>query len=287
MSPYIILGPHKYFSHIIQVFSMILGSHQFFLCKTHINISHIYYPNILHAIRPSQMLLTQAHKLPWDLSQILPIIAHILSNLGFHKNTHHITTKIGPQDYIILTQSLTSFDLRAKPKESPKFQKSHYDVANSKSHYDVANSKSPTTMWLIQQSHYDVANSKSHYDVANSKSPITMWLIQPSHYDVADLKSHYDVADSKSLYDVADSKSHYDVANSKSPTTMWLIQRPTTMWQIQSLLRCGTIYKDRYNPASLKARYDSAPLKARCYTAPFTKPVATQQYFTKSQNYFP
>ena len=122
MSPYIILGPHKYFSHIIQVFSMILGSHQFFLCKTHINISHIYYPNILHAIGPSQMLLTQAHKLPWDLSQILPIIAHILSNLGFHKNTHHITTKIGPQNYIILTQN---------PKKAQ-------------------NSKSPTMMWLIQ-----------------------------------------------------------------------------------------------------------------------------------------
>ena len=138
MSPYIILGSHKYFSHIIQVFSMILGSHQFFLSKTHINISHIYYPNILHAIGPLQMLLTQAYKLPWALSQILPIIAHILSNLGFHKNTHHITTKIGPQDYIILTQSPTSFGLRSKPKESPKFQKSHYDVAQN-----------PTTMWLI------------------------------------------------------------------------------------------------------------------------------------------
>ena len=85
MSPYIILGPHKYFSHIIQIFFMILGSHQFFLYKTHINISHIYYPNILHVIGRSQMLLTQAHKLPWVLSQILPIIAHILSNLGFHK----------------------------------------------------------------------------------------------------------------------------------------------------------------------------------------------------------
>ena len=98
---------------------------------------------------PLQMLFTQAHKLPWVLSQILPIIAHILSNLGFHKNTHHITTKIGPQNYIIPTQSPTSFDLWAKPKENPKFQKSHYDVANSKFHYNVANSKSPTTMWLI------------------------------------------------------------------------------------------------------------------------------------------
>ena len=84
------------------------------------------------------MLLTQAHKLPWALSQILPIIVHILSNLGFHKNTHHITTKIGPQNYFIPTQSLTSFGLWAKPKESPKFQKSHYDVANSKAHYDAA-----------------------------------------------------------------------------------------------------------------------------------------------------
>ena len=123
-------------------------------------------------------------------------------------------------------------------------------------------------MWLIQQSHYDVANSKSHYDVANSKSPITMWLIQPSHYDVDDSKSHYNVADSKSHYDVANSTSHCDVANSKPATMRHYLQRP-----VQS--------------ASLKARYDLAPLKARCYTTPFTKPVATRQYFTKSQNYFP
>ena len=138
MSPYIILGPHKYFSHIIQIFSMILGSHQFFLYKTHINISHIYYPNILHVMGPSQMLLTQAHKLPWVLSQILPIIAHILSNLGSHKKYSSISTKIGLQNYVIPTQSPTSFGLWAKPKESPKFQKSHYDVANSKAHYDAA-----------------------------------------------------------------------------------------------------------------------------------------------------
>ena len=85
MSPYIILGPHKYFSHIIQIFFMIWGAHQFFLYKTRINISHIYYPNILHVIGPLQMLPTQAHKLPWALSQILPIIAHMLSNLSSHK----------------------------------------------------------------------------------------------------------------------------------------------------------------------------------------------------------
>ena len=106
MSPYIILGPHKYFSHIIQIFSMILGSHQFFIYKTHINISHIYYPNILHIIGPSQILLTQAYKLPWALSQILLIISHILSNLNSSQiNTPHITTKIGPQNYIIPTQN--------------------------------------------------------------------------------------------------------------------------------------------------------------------------------------
>ena len=108
MSPHIILCPHKYFLHIIQIFSMILGSHQFFLYKTHKNISHIYYPNILHVIGPSQILLTQAHKLPWALSQILPIISHISSNLKSPQiNTPHITTKIGPQNYIIPTHSPT------------------------------------------------------------------------------------------------------------------------------------------------------------------------------------
>ena len=37
--------------------------------------------------------------MPWALSQILPIISYILSNLGFYKNTHHIATKIEPQNY--------------------------------------------------------------------------------------------------------------------------------------------------------------------------------------------
>ena len=163
MSSYIILGPHKYFSHIIQILFMILGSHQFFLHKTHINISHIYYPN--HVIGPSQMLLTQAHKLPWALSQILPIIAHILSNLGFHKNTHHITTKIGRQNYIILTQSPASFGLWAKPKESPKFQKSHYDVANSKPHYIAALFTKPVATWQY------FTKSQNHF----YKAQIPIW----------------------------------------------------------------------------------------------------------------
>ena len=120
MSPYIILGPHKYFSHIIQIFSMILGSHHFFLYKTHINISHIHYLNILHVIRPSQMLLTQAHKLPQVLSQILPIIAHILSNLDFHKNTYHNATKIRPQIKLSPQKGPNSFILWAKLKKPNK-----------------------------------------------------------------------------------------------------------------------------------------------------------------------
>ena len=117
--------------------------------------------------------------------------------------------------------------------------------------------QSPTTMWPIQKSHY-------------------MWLIQKSHYDVANSKSHYNVANSKSHYDVANSMSHYNVANSKPATMRHYLQSP---------LLHG-ISKTRYNPTSLKARYDLVPLKAHCYMTPFTKPVATQQYFTKSQNHF-
>ena len=48
---------HKYFPYITQIFFMLLGSHKYSLCKP--------------------------HKLPWALSQILPIISHILSNLDF------------------------------------------------------------------------------------------------------------------------------------------------------------------------------------------------------------
>ena len=86
----------------------------------------------------------------------------------------------------------------------------------------------------------------------------TMWLIQKSHYDVAN------------------SMSHYDVANSKPATMRHYLQSP--------LLH--SISKTLYDSAFLKAWYDPVPLKARCYTTPFTKPVATRQYFTKSQNHF-
>ena len=127
MSPYIILGPHKYFSHIIQIFFMLLGLRK---CSLHKPInchgsSHKYYP------------LQPTYYPTWVFTKILIII---------------LLPKLGHKIYIIPTQSPTSFGLWAKPKKSPKFQKSYYDVANSKkSHYDVANSKSPTTMWLISK----------------------------------------------------------------------------------------------------------------------------------------
>ena len=81
-------------------------------------------------------------------------IPHIIQLQFSTKYAHHITTKIGPQNYTIPTQSPTSFGLWAKIKKSPNF-------------------KSLTTMWLIPKSHYDVTNSMSHYDVANLK-PDTM-----------------------------------------------------------------------------------------------------------------
>ena len=126
MSPYIILGPHKYFSHIIQIFFMLLGLRKCYLHKS-INChgpSHKYYP-----LQPTYYPI-------WVFTKILIILL----------------LKLGHKIYIILTQSPTSFGLWAKSKESPKFQKSHYDVANSMSHYDMANSKSLTTMWLILKS---------------------------------------------------------------------------------------------------------------------------------------
>ena len=110
-------------------------------------------------------------------TNITHYILYIIQLKFSTNNTHHITIKIEPQNYIVPTQSPTSFSLWAKPKESPNSLKSHYDGASSKSHYNVANSKF----------HYDMANSKFHYDVVNSKF----------HYEVANSMSHYDVANSK------------------------------------------------------------------------------------------
>ena len=59
------------------------------------------------------------HKLSWVLSQILPIIFHILSNLSFHKNTYHITTKIEPQNYTISTKRPKLIYLAGKTQKSP------------------------------------------------------------------------------------------------------------------------------------------------------------------------
>ena len=86
------------------------------------------------------MLLTQAHKLPWALSQILPI-AHILSNLGFHKNTHHITTKIEPQNLHFSHTKPNIIRLVGKTQRKPKIPKV--------SLHTMWLIQSPTTMWLI------------------------------------------------------------------------------------------------------------------------------------------
>ena len=74
--------------------------------------------------------LYKPHKLPWALSQILHIISHILSNLGFHKNTHHIATKIEPQNYTISIKSPKIFTLWENPKSPTKPPlKAHYNTA--------------------------------------------------------------------------------------------------------------------------------------------------------------
>ena len=76
-----------------------MGPHKYFLHTSHIlpKYSPYYYPT-------------------WALSQILPIIFHILSNLGSHSNTSHTTTKIGPQKYTISTKNPKSFTLWARSK---------------------------------------------------------------------------------------------------------------------------------------------------------------------------
>ena len=74
--------------------------------------------------------LYKPHKLPWALSQILLIISHILSNLGFHKNTLHIATKIGTQNYAISTRKPKNIYLVGKSKKPNKTpSKAHYDTA--------------------------------------------------------------------------------------------------------------------------------------------------------------
>ena len=56
------------------------------------------FPTLLPNLDSHKYSLYKPHKLSWAP---LTHITHILSNLGFLKNTHHITTKIGPQNYTI------------------------------------------------------------------------------------------------------------------------------------------------------------------------------------------
>ena len=117
-------------------------------------------------------------------TNITHYILHIIQLKFSTNNTHHITTKIGLQNYIIPTQSPTSFSLWAKPKESPNSPKSHYDVANSVSHYDVVNSK-PTMMWHYLQSPLLHGTSKAWYDLTSLKDDTSD--ISKTRYDSAPL----------------------------------------------------------------------------------------------------
>ena len=128
----------------------------------------MYYPNILHIIGPSQILHTQAHKLLWTLSQILPIISHISSNLN------------SPQNMLIISLPKLGRKITLSPHKAQHHLACGQNSKKAqipKSHYDVANSKSPTTIWLIPKSHYDVANSKVPLRCDQFQSPTTMWLI--------------------------------------------------------------------------------------------------------------
>ena len=77
MSPHIILNPHKY-SHIYitQIFSTLLGLHKYKPINC-LEPSHKYYP-LYSTYYPTRI---------------------------FHKNTHHVTSKIGPQNYAIPTKN--------------------------------------------------------------------------------------------------------------------------------------------------------------------------------------
>ena len=106
---------------------------------THINIPHNYYLNIIHVIRFSQILHTQAHNIALGpLTNIIHYILHIIQLEFPTKNTHHVTTKIGPQNYTISIKSPNPFDLWAKPKSPTK---PSYKVC-----YNAASLK-PTTVW--------------------------------------------------------------------------------------------------------------------------------------------
>ena len=78
------------------------------------------------------MLLTQVHKLSWALSQILPIITHMLSNLGSHKkySSYYYQNWAAKLHFSHTKSNIIRFV--GKTQRKPKIPKSHYDVANSK-----------------------------------------------------------------------------------------------------------------------------------------------------------
>ena len=130
----------------------------------HINISHILLKYFPCYWAPTNISYRKPHKLPWTISQILPVISHKPSNLN------------SPQIILIILLPKLGRKITLAP------QKAQHHLASGQNPKKAQTPQSSTTMWLIQslttiwliqKSHYDVANSMSHYDVTNSK-PATM-----------------------------------------------------------------------------------------------------------------
>ena len=116
------------------------------------------------------------------------IISHILSNLGFHKNTYHITTKIGPQNYTIFTKRPKLIYLVGKPQKTQKtFLQSPllHDASKSLLLYGTLKPvatwqyfykmlKGPILLWHLftkAQYYFGIYLQKPKY----SKNPILFW----------------------------------------------------------------------------------------------------------------
>ena len=148
---------------------------------TPINTSHILLKYSPCHWAPTNILYTQAHKLPWALSQILPIIAHILSNLGFHKkySPYHYQNWATKLHYLHKEPKIIL--LVGKTQREPKLPKVPLRCGKFKSPTTMQLIQCPTTMWQIQkptstwqiQSPLQCDNIyKAHYDAALLTKPV-------------------------------------------------------------------------------------------------------------------
>ena len=117
------------------------------------------------------------------IKNITHYISHIIQLRFPTKNTHHVTTKIEPQNYVISTKKYPkSFNLWAKHKGPTK--------PSYKAHYDMASLK-PATMWHLQ-SPLRCSISKTRYDTTiflqnptKPKCQFGTYFIKPKHYYLA------------------------------------------------------------------------------------------------------